>query len=85
LNRDREDRTRHDRAQSAGNERLQRTAQRIAGKTLETFGEVVDPEQEQAQSTHERHGGEGVHRLFLLRRVIEHNVRPAVPVHLSRS
>lgn len=52
-----------DRAEAAGNERLERAAQRVARKTLQAFGEVVDPEQEQAQSTQEFHDGGGVRGL----------------------
>ena len=33
------------------NEFLERAAQRVAGKAFQTFGEVVDSEQEQAEST----------------------------------
>ena len=51
LNRHREERAECHRAESAGNESLERAAQRVAGKAFQTFGEVVDSEQEQAEST----------------------------------
>jgi hypothetical protein len=44
---------------------LQRAPERVAGESLQAFGEVVDSEQEQAESTQERYGGRGIHRLRL--------------------
>ena len=60
LDRRREQHAGHDRAETAADQPLQGAAQRVARETLQAFGEVVDPEQEQAQSTHERYGGGGV-------------------------
>jgi hypothetical protein len=40
-------------------------AERVARQSLQAFGEVVDSEQEQTQSTQERHRGRGIHRLRL--------------------
>jgi hypothetical protein len=51
LNHCRKDRTGGNRAEPTGNEALERTAQRVARKTFQTFSKVVDSEQEQAQST----------------------------------
>jgi hypothetical protein len=44
-------------AQSAANHRLKRATQRVAGKTLEPLGQMVDPEQEEAQSAYHRDNG----------------------------
>ncbi len=49
LNRHREERTGYNRAQSAGDERLQRTAQRVARERSSALREVMDPEQEQSR------------------------------------
>jgi hypothetical protein len=61
LNHRRKERAGGHRAEPAGNESLERAAQRVARETFETFGEVVDTEQEQAQSTQERYGSGGIH------------------------
>ena len=55
MNQDSKQCTGNDRTQSAADHRLKRTAQGIAGETLQTLGEVMDAEQEEAQSTHHRH------------------------------
>jgi hypothetical protein len=57
LNQDSEQRPGYDRAQSAANHRLKRATQRLAGETLEPLGEMVDPEQEEAQSAYHRDNG----------------------------
>jgi hypothetical protein len=44
---------------------LQRAPQRVARESLQAFGEMVDSEQEQAESTQERYDGRGIHRLRL--------------------
>ena len=66
LNHRREERTGSDRAEAAGDEPLERAAQRVAREALQAFGEVVDSEQEQAEPTQERYGGGGIHGLRLL-------------------
>src|SRR5262249_46451516 len=49
-----------DRAEATGDELLERAAQRVAGEALHAFGEVVDAEQEEAESTQKRdHDGVG--------------------------
>src|SRR5262249_22230387 len=58
-----EDGTRDDGAEAARHEPLQRTPERVAGESFEAFGEVMDSEQEQAESTQDRYGGGGIHRL----------------------
>src|SRR5262249_25029702 len=55
--------TRDDGAEAARHEPLQRAANRIARESLQTFGEMVDSEQEQAESTQKRYGGVGIHGL----------------------
>jgi hypothetical protein len=42
---------------------LERATQGVARKTFETFGEVVDSEQEQTDSTKELYDDSGVHGL----------------------
>src|SRR5262249_62038380 len=61
LNPRREESTGGNRAEPASNEPLERAAKRIARKPFQTFGEMVDSEQEQAQSTQERYHGGGIH------------------------
>jgi hypothetical protein len=61
LDHRREERTGCNRAESTGNEPLERAAERVARQTLHAFGEVVDSEQEQAQATQERDHGGSVH------------------------
>ena len=39
---------------------LKHAAQRVAGEALEAFGKMVDPEQEQAEPTHDSDRGGGV-------------------------
>src|SRR5277367_4085702 len=85
LDRHGEQRTGHNRTQAATDKRLQRAAQRVTREALQTLRKVVDPEQKQAKPTYQRDSGGRVHPLFLLRRVIEHNLRLAAPVHLSQS
>jgi hypothetical protein len=65
LNHGREERAGCHRAQPAGNEPLERTAQRVARKSFQTFGEMVDSEQEQTQSTKERYDNGDIHGLRL--------------------
>src|SRR5208282_2714810 len=62
LNGYREERTRYNCTQSPANECLQRTSQRVARKTFETFSKMVDSEQKQSQSTDKRNSGGGGHR-----------------------
>ena len=62
---DGEDHARRDGAEPAGDEPLERAAQRVAREILQAFGEVVDPEQEHAEPTEQRHDGGGVHRARL--------------------
>jgi ureidoglycolate hydrolase len=40
---------------------LERAAQRVTRKAFQTFGEMVDSEQEQTQSTQEVYNGGGIH------------------------
>jgi hypothetical protein len=61
LNHRREERAGCNRAEPAGNEPLERATQGIARKPLQTFGEMVDSEQEQAQSTQQCYCGGGIH------------------------
>src|SRR5262249_7641020 len=61
LRHNREERAGGDGAVAGGNEPLERATQRVARKTLETFGEVVDSEQEQPDSTRELYDDRGAH------------------------
>jgi hypothetical protein len=65
LRRNREERAGRNRAESAGNEPLERAAQGVARKTFQTFGEVVDAEQEQADSTQELDDDGGIRWHFV--------------------
>jgi hypothetical protein len=65
LNHRRKDRAGKNRAESAGHEPLERVAERVARQTLQALGEVVDSEQEQAQSTQEHYSGGTIHGLRL--------------------
>ena len=60
-----EERPGYNRAKFAGNEPLERAAQGVSREPLQAFGEVVDSEQEQAQSTQKVDGGGGIHGMSL--------------------
>src|SRR4029077_3585622 len=60
-----EEGTGDDRTEAARHKPLQCAAERVACESLQAFGEVVDSKQEQTESTQERHGGRGIHRLCL--------------------
>jgi len=60
-----EDGTGNDGTEAARYEALHCAAERVARESLQAFGEVVDSEQEQTESTQERHCGRGIHRLRL--------------------
>jgi hypothetical protein len=64
LSRKREERAGCNCAESAGNEPLERAAQGVARKAFQAFGEVVDAEQEQADSTQELYDDSGIHWHF---------------------
>ena len=54
MNRRREERPGYDGAESAGDEPLERAAERVARQSLQAFGEMVDAEQEEAEPTQDR-------------------------------
>jgi hypothetical protein len=60
-----EDSAREHSTEAARHESLQSAAKRIARESFQAFGKMVNSEQEQAESTQERYGGGGIHRLRL--------------------